>query len=230
MGGREDEERSSEIQTARCDEADRDRFGYAWRLACDQKPTSGPEALGTHLALAASEREAEGRGEKMMREWSVRFEINKPNVVFTEDHADQVMDALSSHSPSVSYGPHAMSARLCVEADSPKRALDSGLSLLRSALKARDLLSGIVGAEVQALDDLDKSLQDPSMPDLVGVDEVAKMLEVSKQRASELAKRQDFPKPIARLAAGPVWKKAAIARHVSIWDRRPGRKKALVGS
>ena len=171
----------------------------------------------------------------MMREWSVRFEVNKPDVVFTEDHADQVMDALSSHSPSVSYGPHAMSARLCVEADSPNRALASGLNLLRSALKigkAGTLLSGIMSAEVQALDDLDRSVQDPNVPDLVGVDEVAKMLEVSKQRASELARRQDFPKPIARLAAGPVWKKAAIARHVSIWDRRPGRKgrKALIVS
>ena len=185
------------------------------------------------MALAASEGEAEGRGEKMMREWSVRFEINKPDVVFTEDHADQVMDALSSHSPSVSYGPHAMSARLCVEADSPKQALDSGLNLLRSALKigkAGTLLSGIMSAEVQALDDLDRSVQDPSIPDLVGVDEVAKMLEVSKQRASQLAKKPEFPKPVATLASGPVWKKVAVARFAGHWDRRPGRKKVLVGS
>jgi len=168
-----------------------------------------------------------------MRGWSVRFEINKPEVVVTEDHADQVMDALSSHSPSVSYGPHAMSARFCVEAESPNRALASGLNLLRSALrtgKASALLSGIVGAEVQALDDLDRSLQDPTIPDLVGVDEVAKMLEVTKQRASQLAKKQEFPKPVVLLASGPVWKRVAVARFAGYWDRRPGRKKVLVGS
>jgi hypothetical protein len=58
------------------------------------------------------------------------------------------------------------------------------------------------------------------------------MLEVTKQRASELARRANFPKPIARLASGPVWKKASIARHARTWDRRPDRKgkKVLVGS
>ena len=166
----------------------------------------------------------------MTREWSVRIEISQPRVVFTDDHADHVIDALRAYSPSVSYGRHTMSARFYVAAESPTKAADSGLELLRSALRKvgpRTLLNSVVGVEVQAIDDLDRALDESNLPDLVGVDEVAKMLDVSKQRASELAKHPDFPKPIARLASGPVWKKATIARHARTWDRRPGRKKAV---
>ena len=169
----------------------------------------------------------------MKREWTVRIEISQPRVVFTDDHADHVIDALRLYSPSVSYGRHTMSARFYVAAESPTKAADSGLGLLLSALRKvgpRTPLTSVVGVEVQAIHDLDRALDEPNLPDLVGVDEVAKMLEVSKQRASELARRANFPKPIARLASGPVWKKASIARHARTWDRRPGRKKALVAS
>lgn len=167
----------------------------------------------------------------MTREWSVRIEISQPRVVFTDDHADHVIDALKPYSPSVSYGRHTMSVRFYVPAGSPTKAADSGLELLRSALRKagpRTSLASVVGVEVQAIDDLDRALDEPNVPDLVGVDELAKMLDVSKQRASELAKHPDFPKPIARLASGPVWKKATIARHARTWDRRPGRKKTVV--
>ena len=90
-----------------------------------------------------------------------------------------------------------------------------------------------IECEIMAAEDFDRVLAEPNVPELVGVHEVAKMLDVSKQRASQLAKKPEFPKPIVTLASGPVWKKVAIARHVfRIWDRRPGRKskKALVGS
>jgi len=168
-----------------------------------------------------------------MREWSVRAEISAPGMTFTEGHADEVMDALAANAPAVSYDPKAMSIRFCVEADSVGRASRTGLDLLRSALKAVGIRippATIVAYEIEGLEDLDRRVGKLNLPDLVGVDEVAKMLDVSKQRASELARRANFPKPIARLASGPVWKKASIARHARTWDRRPGRKKALATS
>lgn len=168
-----------------------------------------------------------------MSEWSVRVEISKPGMIFTEDHADEVMDALASHAPAVSYEPKAMAVRFCVEANSPGSASKAGLDLLRSALKAAGVKvppARIIAYEIEDLEGLDRRLEKLDLPDLVGVDEVAKMLDVSKQRASELAKHPDFPKPIARLASGPVWKKTTIARHARHWDRRPGRKKVFVAS
>lgn len=60
-------------------------------------------------------------------------------------------------------------------------------------------------------------------PGLVGVSEIARALGVSKQRVSELRRRQDFPKPVAELAAGPVWTDVSLNHFVLGWERRPGR-------
>ncbi len=159
-------------------------------------------------------------------EWSVRFEINRPDVVFTEDHADEVMDVLKRHAPTVSYSPHSISVRFCVGANTSKQAFQTGFQVVTSALKKAGIKapgSSIVDAEAQTLSDLDKSLQEPNVPDLVGVAEVAKILGVKKQRASQLVRVRSFPKPVARLASGPVWHKNTIARHAAQWPRTPGR-------
>jgi hypothetical protein len=65
--------------------------------------------------------------------------------------------------------------------------------------------------------------------ELVGVTELAEMLGVTRQRASELRTRPGFPAPIADLASGPVWKSSSLRRFVDTWERRPGRpRKASV--
>ena len=62
---------------------------------------------------------------------------------------------------------------------------------------------------------------------LVGVAELAQRLGVSRQRASELAKRHPgFPRPEAELASGPVWDESSIYAFVDGWDRSPGRRTA----
>lgn len=166
-----------------------------------------------------------------MHEWSVRFEITSRGLTLTEDHADEVMTALKDHAPALSCGPHAMSARFSIGADSPLRAAESGFRLFQSALGKANIGARhyqVADVEVQSLEDLDRSLMESNVPDLIGVAELADILHVSKQRASELARIPDFPKPIAHLASGPVWKKSAIARHIEFWPRRPGRPKRVV--
>ena len=54
---------------------------------------------------------------------------------------------------------------------------------------------------------------------LMGLTEVAALLGVSRQRAHQLAKRDDFPEPTARLAAGLIWQ----AEDVERWARDHGR-------
>jgi hypothetical protein len=159
-----------------------------------------------------------------MREWTVRLETSRPGLI-TEDHADEVMEALKDYGPAVSYGPHTLSATFCVTSDSAKRAVQRGIDLFSSALKKAGIGKGVgvVGVDIQTLDDLTRSVRQSNFPELLGVAELAAVLKVSRQRASELARLSDFPKPIVHLKAGPVWKKATVMRHAQYWSRRPGR-------
>lgn len=50
-------------------------------------------------------------------------------------------------------------------------------------------------------------------PDVVGLTEIAKRLEVSKSYARQLAERRDFP-PGTRLAMGQVWSTADIEAYI----------------
>jgi prophage regulatory protein len=55
--------------------------------------------------------------------------------------------------------------------------------------------------------------------DLVGVTEIGRMLDISKQRAHQLAAEPGFPKPAATITAGRVWKRADVEK----WARKAGR-------
>lgn len=78
--------------------------------------------------------------------------------------------------------------------------------------------------------DISTSFRDtlPGMsPELAGVAEVAEMLGVSKQTVVKYAARADFPEPLDRLAAGPVWRRADVEE----WAKRtlplpPGRPRS----
>jgi predicted DNA-binding transcriptional regulator AlpA len=55
--------------------------------------------------------------------------------------------------------------------------------------------------------------------ELVGLKEIAEMLQVSKQRAGQLAARADFPEPLGEISAGRVWKRSEVEE----WARAVGR-------
>jgi predicted DNA-binding transcriptional regulator AlpA len=57
---------------------------------------------------------------------------------------------------------------------------------------------------------------------VVGIAEIAEMLGVSKQRASELGGQDNFPRPMATLRSGRVWRRADIERFAKDWKRKPG--------
>jgi prophage regulatory protein len=60
---------------------------------------------------------------------------------------------------------------------------------------------------------------------LVGLAEIAAMLGVTRQRAGQLARDyDDFPKPVAELASGRIWERAAVEAWAKKHPlRRPGR-------
>lgn len=67
----------------------------------------------------------------------------------------------------------------------------------------------------------------PSMTGhLVGLSEIASILGVTRQRASQLARDyDDFPPPVAELASGRVWETAAVEAWAKAHpERPPGRR------
>ena len=123
--------------------------------------------------------------------------------------------------------------RFSIDERTPMRAVKKGLETLNKALPRAGFTDDVelMGFECQTAEELERDLATSNAPELVGVSEVAEMLEVSRQRVSELSRSPDFPAPIAHLASGPVWRRGVIVRHVGRWPRRPGRpKKAAAAS
>lgn len=58
--------------------------------------------------------------------------------------------------------------------------------------------------------------------ELVGAAEVADLLGVSRQRVHQLSGQPSFPKPVAVLAAGSIWRRIDIER----WMRDTGRERS----
>jgi predicted DNA-binding transcriptional regulator AlpA len=46
--------------------------------------------------------------------------------------------------------------------------------------------------------------------ELVGFAEVVALLGVAERTAARYVQRSDFPEPLARLAAGPVWRRSDV--------------------
>ena len=55
--------------------------------------------------------------------------------------------------------------------------------------------------------------------ELVGLQELADALKVSRARADQLARQKGFPEPVAVVAGGRIWSKADIEQ----WMREHGR-------
>ena len=75
----------------------------------------------------------------------------------------------------------------------------------------------IVRAEAMTYEEQEAELRRPLIPELVGVSEIAEILSVSRQRAHQLTKRNDFPDPIAKLSSGPIWTRPSLNRFVDEW-------------
>ncbi len=57
---------------------------------------------------------------------------------------------------------------------------------------------------------------------LVGLSEIATMLSISRQRASQLVRDyDDFPEPVAELASGRIWDTAAVEAWANAHPVRP---------
>ncbi len=76
------------------------------------------------------------------------------------------------------------------------------------------------GLELSGCQELESSPMD-----VMGVPEIARLLGVSRQRVYQLIDAyDDFPRPVARLAVGRIWSKAAVEEWNRLHGERPSGK------
>lgn len=125
---------------------------------------------------------------------------------------------------SAEVGSARYGAGVTVEADSALSAIGSAGDIFSKAQRKAKLPPWPI-VRISALTDaeLDAELAEPTFPELVGIREIAVLLDVTPQRASTLCRSNSFPVPIAELRAGPVWAASSVRRFVEEWKRQPGR-------
>jgi len=115
-------------------------------------------------------------------------------------------------------GADRIEATLTAEGDTPLAALEAIVTRVLEVIPGE-----LVAAEIMTFAEQDRRLAEPARPELVGIAEIAEILGVSRQRASQLQTKPDFPGPTATLRAGPVWYAGDISRFADTWARKGGR-------
>ena len=165
----------------------------------------------------------------MTDSWTVSFDttLARPAPALA-DRLEILLDHLKSHAAvahSTSNGRR-YGASFSVAADEAAEAVAVGLKVFREATATSGLPAGVIcAAEAVTAAELRRRNRAPTQA-VVGVYEVSVMLEVSSQRVSYLAGQGDFPEPLARLKAGPVWARPAIERYAARRMPRKGRPRS----
>ena len=159
-------------------------------------------------------------------DWVVSLEAEIPGL-YSDEVGDRIIDELAEFSPAVGGRGHRVGVTMSVETGTSRQAFERAHAAFRQALGQR---ATVIDARIQSVDEVEKELEAPDLPALAGIREAAEILGVSRQRASELASSAGFPRPVAELAAGPVWLRSAIRSFNERWERRPGRPPARVSA
>lgn len=164
-----------------------------------------------------------------MTNWSVSVTAGAPagRPIKPED-AYELAETLRAEA-SVTFLESRIGATFGVTAATARAAGAEGLKMFGAALRAAGVgwPLPILRLEIMTHEELARELADPPIPALVGVQEAAEILEVTKQRVNELALRsKSFPRPVTRLASGRVWSRSAIEAFKQNRPGKPGRPRA----
>jgi hypothetical protein len=160
-----------------------------------------------------------------MPKWTCTVEaVNDTYTGDLEDLSERVLARLGSYDGSVAFGDRRIVASFTVDARLVLQATETAQKVWNKVLDDQ-LAWSIVSLSARRADQPDDL---PGLPKLLGISEVAKRLDVSKQRATELARTNRlFPPPLAELASGPVWTAWQIGSFERSWTRKPGRPPGL---
>lgn len=163
------------------------------------------------------------------RSWSVAIDfVDVIAGQLTDDVIADLVDGLHAAGGVVATRedrPTWLSIRVTVEAPTAMAAVDEAMRAIGRAGVAVGLVNDLPAdkIEVTSFETLEEELAQPAFPELLGNGEIAKLLGVSRQRASQITKNAAFPTPVAQLSTGPVWTAPSVSRFVEEWDRKPGR-------
>lgn len=156
--------------------------------------------------------------------WTVTVRVELPADGHLRMHhrtVDQISDYFSGFRPLVWDDPTQVVVAMGVTAP-------DAITVNAMVAPAVRKMTQVLGLPVSAAADIrtarvDTALDDRETPgQYVGVIEAAALLGVSKQRVAQLSQRPDFPEPLCRLRATPVWRGADI-RHFDRHRRKPIR-------
>ncbi|WP_333745462.1 hypothetical protein [Streptomyces sp. IBSBF 2950] len=140
-----------------------------------------------------------------------------------EDSLDAMHERLTAYHASLGYAPNRnVSVQMTVDAGTARQALDIALKAVTQAARAAGTSATVVGVELLTEDEFDRRLAEPPIPPLGGLSEIAEILDVSRQRAGQLAERDDFPPAVAHLKSGPVFVVEQVKSYAAR-PRTPGR-------
>lgn len=162
--------------------------------------------------------------------WTITIEAAGDTAAVTDDAIDAFLDNLDDHAAAVSSSTDRCRYGATFSIADPHGDLDivGAIEAGCAIFEKRAIISGlptfpIVRAEAMTYAEHDADLAHPNFPELVGIAEIAELLGVSRQRASTLQTRHDFPHPVAVLRSGPVWTRPSLNRFADTWERKPGR-------
>jgi hypothetical protein len=153
-------------------------------------------------------------------QWHAAITADSIDTLLPEDteRLRQTIPGSTSHDAST--GRLDLAWRL--EAATLTHATDTALKAVRAAL--RDILGTsprLVDVRVREAADVDA---EATQLELWGYKETAEFLNVSRQRVAQLEQENPaFPRPIARLASGPVFIADSVRHFGKNWERRTGR-------
>lgn len=161
-------------------------------------------------------------------EWRIRADSSPVDPDRCFDLAGDLQGALEGEPAAL--GPVAgaelpkLHAVFLVEADSLLEASQLGNSIFASALKAAT--NGL--AVPLAITAEPEDYEDQRQPSLLGASDVAKVLQVSRQRFYQLLASPGFPSAVVELDRGKLWSRADIETWMTTRRRGNGRPPARV--
>jgi hypothetical protein len=164
-----------------------------------------------------------------MGTWIARVEWRTPDT-YDEPALDLVMEHLAGHDPALAResGPYAT-----LEVWSATVTITGANTLRKATAAALELVEGAtgekaVGIEVLPVEVHDHRVEQPTIPELVGYAEIAEMLGVTRQRASQLADAVGFPAAVIETRAGPLRVRSQVEHWAATWERKGGRPRKVV--
>jgi len=159
-------------------------------------------------------------------EWVARVDL-------VDEPTDENISAIHEHlqteyGASVGADPGGrLSVTIGLSAGTVRAAVEIALKVVTAAAVDSGLRSrrGVVGVEVVSSDEIHRRIDEPLVPDLVGVSDIARMFGVSQQRASQLVQREDFPPEVGHISASPIFVRSQVEAFSDRWERRSGRPK-----